>query len=140
VFALLYLALQSLFVSQVANFVALLLTTLANTWANRRFTFGVRGRAGAVRHQFKGLIIFGVAWAVTSGSLELLHVVRPDASARAEIVVLTIANLVATVIRFVLLRLWVFRAQARTADQPARSSQQSTTPALTQTAATTHGE
>jgi putative flippase GtrA len=140
VFALLYLALQSLFVSQVANFVALLLTTVANTWANRRFTFGVRGRAGAVRHQFKGLIIFGVAWAVTSGSLALLHVVRPDASARAEIVVLTIANLVATVIRFVLLRLWVFRAQARTADQPARSSQQSTTPALTQTAATTHGE
>ncbi|HEY0258561.1 MAG TPA: glycosyltransferase, partial [Lacisediminihabitans sp.] len=50
-FALLYLLLQLVMPAQLANFLALLITTVANTAANRRFTFGVRGGAGAVRHQ-----------------------------------------------------------------------------------------
>ncbi|WP_426519374.1 glycosyltransferase [Diaminobutyricibacter sp. McL0618] len=112
-FALLYLVLQGVMAAQAANFVALLLTTLANTWANRRFTFGVRGRPGAVRHQFQGLIVFGIAWAMTSGSLVLLNVAAPNAPAQVELIVLTIANLLATLVRFALLRLWVFRAQVR---------------------------
>ncbi|WP_345763663.1 glycosyltransferase [Diaminobutyricibacter sp. McL0608] len=112
-FALLYLMLQTVMAAQAANFVALLLTTVANTWANRRFTFGVRGRPGAVRHQFQGLIVFGIAWAMTSGSLLLLNVTAPNASAEVELIVLTVANLLATLVRFALLRLWVFRAQTR---------------------------
>ena len=43
--------------------------------------------------------------------LLVLHLVRADAGAQAEIIVLTAANLLATVMRFVLLRLWVFRSQ-----------------------------
>ncbi len=109
-FALLYLALQGVMAAQAANFVALLLTTSANTGANRRFTFGVRGRPGAVKHQFQGLIVFGIAWAMTSGSLVLLNLVVPNASAQAQLIVLTVANLLATLVRFALLRLWVFRA------------------------------
>ena len=112
-FALLYLVLQDVMAPQAANFLALLLTTIANTWANRRFTFGVRGRPGAVRHQFQGLIVFGVAWAMTSGSLMLLNLVAPSASAQVELIVLTVANLLATFVRFALFRLWVFRAQVR---------------------------
>ena len=49
------------------------LTAVANTAANRRITFGVRGRPGAVRHQAQGLAIFAVGLAVTTGSLWLLH-------------------------------------------------------------------
>jgi glycosyltransferase involved in cell wall biosynthesis/putative flippase GtrA len=112
-FALLYLVLQDVMASQAANFVALLVTTIANTWANRRFTFGERGRPDAVKHQFQGLIVFGIAWAMTSGSLVLLNGVAPHASAQAELIVLTIANLLATLVRFALLRLWVFRDQVR---------------------------
>ncbi|WP_226655968.1 bifunctional glycosyltransferase family 2/GtrA family protein [Leifsonia sp. LS1] len=111
-YALLYLLLQTLVPAQVANFAALLITAVANTWANRRFTFGVRG-PGMVRHQFQGLIVFGIAWALTSGSLLTLHALAPTASARWQLIVLTAANLVATLIRFVLLRLWVFRASRR---------------------------
>jgi putative flippase GtrA/glycosyltransferase involved in cell wall biosynthesis len=107
-YALLYLLLQVVVAPQVANFAALLITTVANTWANRRFTFGVSG-PGMVRHQFQGLIVFGIAWALTSGSLLGLHAIVPDASARLQLIVLTVANLVATLVRFVLLRLWVFR-------------------------------
>jgi putative flippase GtrA len=114
-YAVLYLALQAFLVPQLANFAALLLTTIANTWANRRFTFGVRGRVGAVRHQFQGLVVFGIAWGMTSGSLAVLHLTAPAAGAHAELIVLTVANLAATLVRFVLLRLWVFRARGRTA-------------------------
>jgi putative flippase GtrA len=115
-YALLYLVLADLMPSQAANFVALLLTAVANTAANRRFTFGVRGPAGVVRHQFQGLAVFALAWGLTSGSLAMLHLVHPGASARSELVILTAANLLATVMRFLLLRLWVFRAQRRPAE------------------------
>ena len=107
-YALLYLALQHAMPAQVANFVALLITAIANTWANRRFTFGVRGLERAATHQAQGLVVFGIAWAITSGSLAVLNAVSPHAGSGVELLVLTVANLVATVLRFVLLRAWVF--------------------------------
>ncbi|ORW03256.1 dolichyl-phosphate beta-glucosyltransferase [Mycobacterium kyorinense] len=92
---------------QPANLIALLATALANTAANRRFTFGVRGRAGAARHQFEGLVVFAVGLALTSGALAMLHNVT-DPPRLLELAVLVLANLAATVVRFVLLRGWVF--------------------------------
>ena len=59
--------------AQAANLAALLLTAIANTAANRRFTFGVRGRANAGRHQFEGLIVFVIGLGLTSGALAVLH-------------------------------------------------------------------
>lgn len=117
-YALLYLLFQLVMPGQLANFGALLVTAIANTAANRRFTFGVRGRRRAVQHQFQGLIVFGIAWGITSGSLALLHVARPGASPLLSLAVLTAANLLATLVRFVLLRLWVFRQQRQPADIP----------------------
>src|SRR5699024_6060822 len=58
-FALLFVVLSPALGPQSANFAALLLTAIANTAANRRLTFGVRGPAGAVRHQGQGLVAFG---------------------------------------------------------------------------------
>lgn len=119
-----------------ANFLTLLVTTIGNTALNRRITFGIRGRSGAGKHQLQGLIVFGFAWGITSGSLVLLDALAPQAGHVVEIAVLTAANLVATVLRFVLFKLWVFRsarrhpvaavpadpgaADARAADMPAR--------------------
>ncbi|MBF4576674.1 bifunctional glycosyltransferase family 2/GtrA family protein [Frondihabitans sp. VKM Ac-2883] len=113
-YAVIYLLFQQFVPAQLANFLALLITTIGNTAANRRFTFGVRG-SGQVKHQAQGLIVFGIAWVITSGSLVGLHRVSPDAGAHVELVVLTAANLVATVVRFVLLRVWVFRREAKPA-------------------------
>ncbi|MES1170096.1 MAG: GtrA family protein, partial [Leifsonia sp.] len=118
-YALLYLLFQLVLPGQLANFVALLVTAIANITANRRFTFGVRGRRGVVRHQFQGLIVFGIAWGITSGSLALLHLLRPSASPLLSLAVLTAANLLATIVRFVLFRGWVFRRQRQAADLPA---------------------
>ncbi|WP_375406765.1 GtrA family protein, partial [uncultured Amnibacterium sp.] len=119
-FALLYLILRPLFGGQAANFLSLLLTAVGNTWANRAFTFGVTGRLGVVRHQLQGLVVFGIAWGITSGSLLTLHAAEPQASPLAEILVLTAANLVATVLRFVLLRGWVFRSHRSAPDSAER--------------------
>ncbi|MEV5409014.1 bifunctional glycosyltransferase family 2/GtrA family protein [Thermopolyspora sp. NPDC052614] len=88
-----------------ANAVALLVTAIANTAANRRFTFGVTGAAGAVRHQFEGLVAFVTGLALTSGMLALLP---GTASRLTELVAVVAANGVATVVRFILLRAWVF--------------------------------
>ena len=91
--------------AQPANLLALLVTALANTAANRRLTFGVTGRRHAARHHLQGLLAFALGLALTSGSLAVLQAV-PGAPPRAlELAVLVAANLAATALRFTLLRL-----------------------------------
>ena len=107
-YAVLYLVLHSVAGAQAANFLALLITAVFNTTANRAFTFRVRGRDGAAKHQLQGFAIFIFGWALTAGSLLLLHMWAPDASKHIELLVLVVANLIATVLRFVGFR-WVFR-------------------------------
>ncbi|WP_432022977.1 glycosyltransferase [Streptomyces parvus] len=113
---LFYLALYSLFRlgagPQVANGGALLVSAVANTAANRRLTFGVRGRSGAVRHQAQGLVVFAIGLALTSGSLAALGAASGSPAHGTELAVLITANLAATVLRFLLLRAWVFPARA----------------------------
>ncbi len=107
VYGVLYLGLRPAMSPWWANFTALLATALANTAANRRFTFGVRGPRHVVRHQLQGLAIFAAGLAATSGSLALLHATSSP-SRGVEVVVLTTANLGVTLLRFVAMRLWVF--------------------------------
>ncbi|MBB5914219.1 putative flippase GtrA [Nocardia transvalensis] len=116
-YMVLYVGLQAVVGAQAANFLALLLTAIANTAANRAFTFGVRGSSSVVSHHFQGLLIFGFAWVLTSGSLFSLHRWAPDAPVQLELFVLVVANAVATLTRFVGLR-WVFR-NATGHDDPA---------------------
>jgi putative flippase GtrA len=94
---------------QLANLVALLITAVANTAVNRRLTFGVRGPEQALRHQVQGLFIFAVGLALTSGALAALGWIEPHPARLLELAVLVAANLAATLMRFVLLRAWVFR-------------------------------
>ena len=107
-YAVLYLLLRGVLSPFWANGTALVLTAVANTAANRRFTFGVRGRDDALRHQLQGLVIFAVGLGVTTGSLWLLRATTTHPGAFTEMVVLTVANLFVTVMRFVAMRLWVF--------------------------------
>ncbi|MFJ4477246.1 glycosyltransferase [Streptomyces xanthochromogenes] len=115
---LFYLALYSLSRTvmgpQLANGAALLVSAVANTSANRRLTFGVRGRDRAVRHQAQGLVVFAIGLALTSGSLAALDAANADADAAhsTEVAVLLAANLAATVLRFLLFRAWVFPDRA----------------------------
>ncbi|PRY51090.1 glycosyltransferase involved in cell wall biosynthesis [Geodermatophilus tzadiensis] len=123
-YLLLFVLLRGAVAAQPANLVALLVTAVANTAANRRVTFGIRGRLDAGRHQLQGLVVFALALALTSGSLGLLHLADPTPARAVELTVLVAANAAATLLRFVLLRGWVFRpsptpvAATATADLP----------------------
>jgi putative flippase GtrA len=107
-YLLLFLLMQGWAGAQAANLIALLVTAIGNTAANRRFTFGVGGRANVTRHHLEGLVVFGIALGITSGALAALHVFVAQPHHMVELAVLVIANLVATAVRFVLLRGWVF--------------------------------
>ena len=98
--------------AQAANLLALLVTAVANTAANRRLTFGISGRDRAGRHQLQGLVVFGLGLGahqrLAAGAARAEPRAAPQASRST---VLVVANLAATVLRFVLLRGWVFRSR-----------------------------
>ena len=118
-YVLLFLALRGVMGAQAANALSLLVTAVANTALNRSFTFGVRGRRHAVRHQLRGLLAFGAGLLLTSGALAALHQVSARPGRGAEVAVLAAANVLATVLRYTLYRSWVFRG--RPAPPPAAS-------------------
>ena len=109
----LYAALRLATGAQAANAIAWVVTAVADTSANRRYTFGVRGRPGAARAQVEGLLVFGIGLAITSGSLVALELLVAAPGRALEVGVLAVANLAAGLLRFVLLRWWVF-APSRT--------------------------
>ncbi|MGE7434994.1 glycosyltransferase [Kitasatospora sp. NPDC001175] len=107
-YMLLYLLLRQVAPALVANAVAQVLTAVLNTAANRRFTFGVTGRRGAVRAQAEGGIAFAIGLVLSSAAIGLQGVAWPSARHGGELAVLVAANAVATVVRFALMRVWVF--------------------------------
>jgi glycosyltransferase involved in cell wall biosynthesis len=111
-YALLYLALRGPVGAAGANAVALALTAVGNTAANRWLTFGVRGRTGLVRQHAAGFVVFVLTLGLTSGALVVLHGLVAAPPRALELAVLIAASTVATVTRYVALRSWVF-ARAR---------------------------
>jgi putative flippase GtrA len=99
--------------AQPANLLALGVTAVANTAANRRLTFGIRGGPGAGRAQAQGLVVFGLGLGLTSGALAVLHALTATPARGTEVALLVVANALATLLRFVLLRGWVFRTPHR---------------------------
>lgn len=110
-YAVIYAALRETASPHVSNVLALAITALANTQANRYFTFGVRGRTGLVADHLGGLAALGVALAISSASISLLQLTVPTPGVTLELAVLAFGNGIAVIARFVLLRLWLERHQ-----------------------------
>src|SRR5207248_2126056 len=87
------------------------------TAANRRFTFDGSGNGVAARDHLGGLTAFGIALGLTTAAIAALHLAAPRATRPTELAVLVVANLMATVVRFLLLRMWI--PPARPADRSA---------------------
>jgi glycosyltransferase involved in cell wall biosynthesis len=102
----------------IANGLSQLLTALANTAANRQFTFGANGNGALARDHLSGLTAFAVALTLTTIAIAGLHVMAPAASRLTELAVLVGANLVSTVVRFLLLRAWIVPARDRDQQAP----------------------
>jgi glycosyltransferase involved in cell wall biosynthesis len=129
-YAGLFLALRGGLGAAGANALALALTAIGNTAANRRLTFGLRGRSGLVRQHALGGVVFLLTLGLTSGALDVLHALSARPSRALELAVLVAASTAATVTRYVALRALVFApsrwrakkrrilAQASSADGP----------------------
>ncbi len=107
-YALLYLGLRAPLGAQGANALALALTAVANTQANRHYTFGVRGRRGLLRQHAAGALVYLLALGLTFASLAVLRGLDPHPAALLEVSVLVIASAGATISRYFALRSWVF--------------------------------
>jgi putative flippase GtrA len=88
-------------------------TAIANTAANRRVTFGIRGSARLLRDHAGGLAAFLIALVLTNLAILALGVLAPAASLAVEIAVLTAANAIATVARFLILRALLVHLRVR---------------------------
>ena len=108
---LLYSLLRADFPVLIANLVALTITTVFNTEANRRVTFASGGQSVARIH-LQGLVVFAAYYALTSGALLALHALVAQPSWWLEVLVLLAASAAGTVLRFVALRLWVFKEKS----------------------------
>jgi len=105
----LYALLRPHMPAAVANVVALVVTAVGNTAANRRLTFDIQSRDGLARDHAGGLIALGFAVAITTGALAGLQLVAPRHSQATELGALVAANALATAVRFFLLRSWIDR-------------------------------
>ncbi|WP_214322777.1 bifunctional glycosyltransferase family 2/GtrA family protein [Nonomuraea sediminis] len=106
--ALLYWLLRAWWPPVLANLVSLIVLTVLNTEANRRLTFRWSG-TGAGRAHLGAGALFVIGYVVTSAAVLLFRQVQPEASAAAETLVLTASAVLVTAVRFVVLRLAVFR-------------------------------
>src|SRR6266508_1040877 len=113
-YAAIYAVLRDSASAQLANSIALAVTAIANTQANRRLTFGIRGTGGLVADHVAGLAALGVALAISSVSIALLHLTAREPGVALELAALGCANVVATISRFVLLHLWLERHERLT--------------------------
>ena len=120
-YALLFLLLAGAVGSAGASAVALALTAVGNTAANRRLTFGIRGRDGLARQHAAGLVVFVLALGLTNGALSVLHDLDRHTPRLLEAAVLVVATLAATVTRYVALSSWVFRRRRGRAPDAALS-------------------
>jgi glycosyltransferase involved in cell wall biosynthesis len=120
-YALLYLLLRGPLGADGANALALALTAVTNTQANRHWTFGVRGRPGLVRQHAAGALVYLIALGLTDGALGVLRSIDPNPSRWLEVTVLVLSGTVATLTRYVALRTLVF-ARARRGRPPALPS------------------
>jgi putative flippase GtrA len=117
-YALLFLLLAGALGSAAASAVSLALTAVANTAANRRLTFGIRGRDGLVRQLAAGFVVFVLALGLTNGALRVLHDLDRHAPRLLEAAVLVVATLGATVTRYFALSSWVFRRRRSAQHRP----------------------
>jgi glycosyltransferase involved in cell wall biosynthesis len=110
---MLYAVLRQWWPLLAANLGALILTTLLNTEANRRFTFpSTRTLARRARVHGQGLIVFAVYYLFTSAALLVLHACAATPSRLLELSVLLGSSALGTAGRFVLLRRWIFKPRS----------------------------
>ncbi|WP_256788996.1 bifunctional glycosyltransferase family 2/GtrA family protein [Frankia sp. AvcI1] len=107
-YVVLYALLRAVLSAFDANLLALCVTVVGNTWANRRFTFRRTGRQRWARQFVESAMVFGVGLIISSAALAILHLLWQTSGVLSEIVTVLASGVLATIVRFMLLRAWVF--------------------------------
>jgi putative flippase GtrA len=117
----LYLILRGLIDAHLANVLARVLVAIPTTWVNGRRTFG---SSVSVRRIVGGsLVILALSTAISAVPLAAEQALLGADNRLAEELTLIVATAVATAARFLLLRNWLFRSVASTADPMNPSAQ-----------------
>jgi glycosyltransferase involved in cell wall biosynthesis len=90
-----------------ANVIAFTATTVGNNWAHRRWTFRRRGAEGRWWHIATSTVVF-----LGTVALSTIGLAAVEGNAGAELVVLLLTWGLAGLIRFLVLRSWVYRRTA----------------------------
>jgi putative flippase GtrA len=104
----LFLALRPALGAMGANAVALALCSTANMAANRRITFSDRAPFRRRDQWLGGLAVFATSLALTSAALLAVAGIGAS-SVTSDLIAIVVANGAAALVRFILLRAWVFR-------------------------------
>ena len=123
VYVVLYGLLRSPLGPWWANAVALLATMLGNTQVNRAWTFRRGGRTDLARSYAAAGVAFVVGLVASTLALAAVRAVIEDPPLVADMIALVPASIVATAVRFLLFRHWIFRPgrvprQVHEADDP----------------------
>ncbi|MEU0567754.1 glycosyltransferase [Nonomuraea sp. NPDC005983] len=112
IYALLYLPLREHWAPALANLGALVLTAIANTEANRRWTFNrLGGPHTAMR--LKAALLFLANYAVTTTAVLGLQAAAPGINRLLEVTAVVATYCGLTLLRFVALDRWVFARSRR---------------------------
>jgi putative flippase GtrA len=110
---MLYLVFRQRMDAGLANALAVGATALGNTWANRRYTFGVRGPRHRGRHYAAGIAAFVAGLALSSGAVQAAA--ASGAGRAVELVTLVVAWAAATALRYGVLQAATRPPRPRTA-------------------------
>ena len=97
----------------VANLVALLVTMVGNTQANRLWTFGRRGHRDLVRNHAAGGAAFIVGLAASTTALAVVRAMVDSPGRLLDTIALVLSGVLATAARFLLFRHWMYRSARR---------------------------
>lgn len=116
-FAAMYLVLRHVWVPALADLVALAVTSVANTEANRKWTFA-RASEGhppgsRIRQHYRAGILFFLYYASTAGAVSLLRLIFPGANRIAELAAILGVAIVLTTFRYIALDRWAFARETK---------------------------
>lgn len=103
----LFLITQPVITATWATLLALTISTVINTAAQRRYTFdSAQNRASAKRDHLMSLTVFGGSWLLSLWALSLLASFVASPSSLAQLAVAQCCTLTGSAVRFTLLHAW----------------------------------
>lgn len=104
-----YLIVRIFASASISAAISLVLSTMANTAMNRAVTFDVKQSRGTLPSQAQGVLLLGITWGFQQAGLALIEPLA--LSTNLEAVAVVLCGMLGGVLRFTLMRIWMFAPQ-----------------------------